>query len=145
MWSNILNISLIRVYLRLWLAQILKTKSRFRVIFVNHYVIILFDPQNSYKKRYLNTHNWVSWRCLFQTPLSIIDSKIFWSLQCFDRNLVLCPRSYPNILAAIHVHLQYLPKHAPLILQSGGCKSGGCWWPETLKFTLLMLMVENGF
>ena len=22
---------------------------------------------------------------------------------------------------------QYLPKHDPLILQSGGCKSGGCW------------------
>ena len=32
---------------------------------------------------------------------------------------------------------QYLPKHAPLILQSGGIQSGRIGWLRTPKFTLL--------
>ena len=37
----------------------------------------------------------------------------------------------------IPFHPQYLPRHAPLILQGGGCQRGGCRWPETLHFPLL--------
>ena len=33
---------------------------------------------------------------------------------------------------------QYLPKHAPLILQGVEIQRGGIWWLRTLKFPLLL-------
>ena len=38
---------------------------------------------------------------------------------------------------------QYLPKHAPDILQSGGCQSGGCWWGRTHHFSLLTFILKK--
>ena len=32
---------------------------------------------------------------------------------------------------------QYLPKHAPLILQGGRSQRGGSWWLRTAQFSLL--------
>ena len=37
----------------------------------------------------------------------------------------------------IPFHPQYLPRHAPLILQSGGSRGGGSRWGITPKFSLL--------
>ena len=34
----------------------------------------------------------------------------------------------------IPFHPQYLPRHAPLILQSGGCRGGGCRGPKPTLF-----------
>ena len=92
--------------------------SNSRMVFRCNYVITLFDPQNSYKKRYQNTHNWVSWRCPFQTPLYIIDSNIFWILQCFDRNFFF------NV--------------SWILLQGAGSQRAGSWCSRTLHFSLLM-------
>ena len=44
----------------------------------------------------------------------------------------------------IPFHPQYLPRYAPLILQSGGIQGGGIRWPETLKFSLLLLSLIFG-
>ena len=38
----------------------------------------------------------------------------------------------------IPLNSRFLPKYAPLILQSGGCQSRGCCWLRTIIFTLLM-------
>ena len=37
----------------------------------------------------------------------------------------------------IPFHPQYLPRHAPLILQGVGIQGGGIRWPKTLIFSLL--------
>ena len=42
----------------------------------------------------------------------------------------------------IPFHPQYLPRHAP---QGGGCQRGGCWWPKTLKFSLLQNDLMDDF
>ena len=43
----------------------------------------------------------------------------------------------------IPFHPQYLPKHAPLILQSGGIQSRGVDCLRTPKFTLLLTARES--
>ena len=39
----------------------------------------------------------------------------------------------------IPFHPQYLPRHAPLILQGAGCQRAGCWWLRIGIFTLLLI------
>ena len=38
----------------------------------------------------------------------------------------------------IPFHPQYLPRHAPLILQGAGCQRAGCRWGRTPQFSLLL-------
>ena len=78
------------------------------MVFVYHYVTILFDPQNSYKK----------------------DSKILTIEYHGGERL--------KVIHLLHGCTGVAePKHALLILQGGGSKRGGSGWLETLHFTLL--------
>ena len=77
---------------------------------------------------------WVSWRHNTLYDVIIAYKKIAKIYQIINIFTMMFVYHYVIIL----FHPQYLPRHAPLILLSGGCQSGGCRWLRIPIFSLLM-------
>ena len=71
------------------------------------------------------------------TPCSIL----VYIIICSIINIFTMMFVYHYVI--IPFHPQYLPRHAPLILQSGGCRGGGCRGPKPSYFLYYCCKIEK--